>query len=392
MALIHVEGEGHLDPETGGSRGRIVCTGDLQQGAGLLPPAGLDPEMRLEGDVHTGPIHLAAPLGQVRLDFQVGRLPPPVHGIYYLAPVIPLPQTGPDAMLDLRVTLEAPEGWTLAGPRLPLSPARTLAMALGRGLPTATSDVAAGRPVHLEVVARPGGEAWNDQVLHGARQAMTFLARTLGPFPYPSMSLVAGDPNREGGTPLGPGLAVVHGGRPAAEPPQAWWPWIAAHEMVHQYFGEAIPEADHPGWVWLGLGLYVDWLFTQHHGLACRAHRRLVHSWLDRENLDLPCRLGGGPGGSAPHPGVSFHQAVLHGKAFAFFLALEARLGRPALGAVLRRLVRDHTGRPLGRAGLEQSCGAPDLFEAWVDHEIPPKKLPGSGLAVALALAGPQPR
>ncbi len=378
-------------PRGGGLPRQILYSGDFQGGAELLPPAGLDPEMRLEGDFHTGPARFPTLPDRVSVEFQVASLPPPIQGIHYLEPVIPLLRADPDGMMDLAVTIQVPSGWTLAGPLVPFAPAGTLAMALGQGLPKATAGVAAGRPVRLEVVARPGGEAWNEQVLQAGREALAFLARTLGPFPYPCMTLVAGDPQREGGTPLGPALAALHGRLPEGEEPRAWWTWIAAHEIAHQYFGQAIPEADRPGWVWLGLGLYVDWLFMQHRGLPRKAHRRLVQSWVAREGLDLPCRLGGGPGEQAPHPSVSFQQAVLHGKAFAFFLALEARLGRPALGALLRRLVREFPGRPLGRAGLEHLCGAPELFDAWVDREIPHRKLPGAGLALALALARTDP-
>jgi len=389
MALVHLDGECRLDPESGACQGMLVATGLPPAGARVLPPAGQGVELLLEGQTHTGPLEWRSPSGRLDLGFRVRTLPPAIQGIRYLEPAIPLVLGEPDGVMDLSMRFQAPPGWTLVGPQSPFAPATTLALALGQGLPRLHADVAAGRPVRLEVVVRPGEEERAPRLLAAGREALGFLARTLGVFPYPQMSLVSGDPSRQGGTPLGPSLAALHGRLPPDEDPQDWWRWLVAHELAHQYFGQAIPEADKPGWVWLGLGLYADWLFTQHTGLHCQAHRRLVQSWVDREGLDLPTRLGGGPGREPPHPSVSFRQAVLHGKAFAFFLALEARIGRPDLAARMRRLVRESPGRPLGRSRLEELCGAPDLFEAWVDLEIPHRRLPGAGLALALTLARP---
>jgi len=391
MALVHLDGECRLDPESGTCQGMLRATGLPLTGARLIPPAGQGVEIFLEGKTHTGPVEVQSPSGRMELGFRIRALPPAIQGIRYLEPAMPLVLGNPDGVMDLSVRFLTLPGWTLIGPRSAFAPARTLALALGRDLPRLQADVAAGRPVRLEVVVRPGEEERAARLLSAGREALGFLARTLGAFPYPEMSLVSGDPSRQGGTSLGPALAALHGRIPPEEDAQDWWRWLVAHELTHQYFGEAIPEADTPGWVWLGLGLYVDWLFTQHAGLRCHAHRRLVHSWVEREGLNLPTRLGGGPEKEAPHPSVSFRQAVLHGKAFAFFLALEARLGRPALAALLRRMVRESPGRPLGRSRLEVLTGASDLFEAWADLEVPHRRLPGAGLALALTLARPSP-
>ncbi len=389
MALVHLDGECQLDPGSGTCQGMLRVTGLPSAGARLIPPAGRGVEILLEGQAFSEEVELQPSSDRLDLEFRIRELPSPIQGIRYLEPAIPLVKGNPDGVLDLSVRFSTPPGWIRIGPQAPFAPARTLALALGRDLPCLHADVAAGRPVRLKVVTRPGEEVRAERLLSAGREALGFLARTLGAFPYPEMSLVSGDPSRQGGTSLGPALAALHGRIPQEEAPQDWWRWLVAHELAHQYFGEAIPEADKPGWVWLGLGLYVDWLFAQHAGLPCQAHRRLVHSWVEREGLDLPTRLGGGPGQEAPHPSASFRQAVLHGKAFAFFLALEARIGRPGLAALLRRLVRESPGRPLGRSRLEALTGASDLFEAWVDLEIPHRRLPGAGLALALTLARP---
>lgn len=296
---------------------------------------------RIRGRCRVGEDAWVAPWGR-------GALPEPLAGVRYFAP---LPDLGEHAALE--VDFAGPAG--LVAPQGPLEPAWRLAAALGPDLRRRDG----GR---VSVFERPGEDA--SGVLAGADRALAGAEALLGPLPYGRLLLVSGDPARQGGCPLGPGLAAFHG--TPMEGVEGWWPWVGAHEALHQYFGEAVREADRPGWVWLALGLYLERLCLPE---PPAVHARLLEAWQRASAARLETSLARWPARPWPEYGL----AVLHGKALALMLAGEALRGRDAMREVVVRAWERFRGGSLGRAGLESvwGDGAAAFFRAWVDEDRP---------------------
>lgn len=287
-----------------------------------------------------------------------GVLPPALEGVRYFEP---LPRLDRHAAID--VAFSGPPG--LVAPSGPLEPAWRLAAVLG-------PDLRRREGARADVFLRPGEEP--EGLLAGAEAALEGAGRLLGPLPYGRLLLVSGDPSRQGGCSLGPGLAAFHGAVP--QDAEGWWPWIGAHEALHQYFGEAVREADRPGWVWLALGLYLERLCLPE---APRLHRRLVDAWLLASQAGLETCLARWPTRPSRQPELQYGHAVLHGKALALMLAGEALRGPESMRQVVLRAWSGFRGRDLGRAGLESiwGDGAAEFFRAWVDEDRLPADLPG---------------
>ena len=87
--------------------------------------------------------------------------------------------------------------------------------------------------------------------LAAAAEIVPFYKKWLGSYPHRSLVILPGGDRPMGGYPYASGLVVVHGQEtfdPAkGEKGNAWWTWITAHEIGHQYWGESAMSGDVAG-------------------------------------------------------------------------------------------------------------------------------------------------
>ena len=135
--------------------------------------------------------------------------------------------------------------------------------------------------------------------LNAAAEIVPFYKKWLGSYPHRSLVILPGGDRPMGGYPYASGLVVVHGQEtfdPAkGEKGNAWWTWITAHEIGHQYWGESAMSGDVAGdyteaWLMIGLGICADkeyMLRTRPRlGPAPRLHRRLPRGRPGRPRYD----------------------------------------------------------------------------------------------------------
>lgn len=223
-----------------------------------------------------------------------------------------------------------------------------------------------------------------------AADVIGFYRERFGFYPYPSLSIVPGMDSPAGGYPLATSIIVIHGMGRMAEKPELHWRWITAHEIGHQYWGRHVMEKDDPGWLWIGLGIYMDREYCRARGLGTEKHRELVARYIAgiRQGLDTTMSRSQEEKSQIK---FDFNNVVIHGKGFAIISALDCLLGKETFQRIHGRCLREFAGRRLGlhefRAVCERESGQ-DLgwfFNQWVNsnkylsYEITSKKCEKAG-------------
>jgi tetratricopeptide (TPR) repeat protein len=216
--------------------------------------------------------------------------------------------------------------------------------------------------------------------LAAAAEIVPFYKKWLGSYPHRSLVILPGGDRPMGGYPYASGLVVVHGQEtfdPAkGEKDNAWWAWITAHEIGHQYWGESAMSGDVAGdyteaWLMIGLGICADKEYMLRTGRGWDRHRGFIDGYLEGvrsghdTTLDAPPSL-------IKAQRYDRNNILIHGKGFAVLSALETVLGRGTFDRLYRRAVREFSGRRLGwrefqrLAEAESGQGLDWFFEDWV--------------------------
>lgn len=191
-------------------------------------------------------------------------------------------------------------------------------------------------------------------------------------YPYRTLNIIPGMDQPAGGYPAATNIVVIHGMSRMGERPELHWRWITAHEVAHQYWGEHVLEKDDPGWLWIGLGIYVDREYCRARDLGNQKHRELMARYIEgvRQELDTTINRSQEERSEIK---FDFNNVVIHGKGFAVISALDCLLGEELFGRIHRRCLKEFAGCRLGvaefRAFCEQESGR-DLgwfFDQWVN-------------------------
>ncbi|MEN6333279.1 MAG: M1 family aminopeptidase [Phycisphaerales bacterium] len=205
-----------------------------------------------------------------------------------------------------------------------------------------------------------------------AADAIGFYRERFGFYPYRSLSIVPGMDQPAGGYPMTTSIIVIHGMGRMAEKPEIHWRWITAHEIGHQYWGRHVLEKDDPGWLWIGLGIYMDREYCRARGLSAEKHKELVARYIEgaRQGLDTTVSRSEEEMSQIK---FDFNNVVIHGKGFAIVSTLDCVLGPETFGRIYGQCLKRFAGRRMGLADFQAVCeqeSGQDLtwfFDQWVN-------------------------
>jgi tetratricopeptide (TPR) repeat protein len=205
-----------------------------------------------------------------------------------------------------------------------------------------------------------------------AVDVINFDRQRFGFFPYRSLTIVPGGPNPVGGYPVASALVAIHGQERFGQRDNAFWRWITAHEIGHQYWSEYVlsTEPDGLGWLVIGLGLYADREYSRRHGINSQ-HQKMMDGYIEgvRQGYDTTA-------GRTPEQidllDWDYNNIVEHDKGLSIISALASVTGRTTFDIAYRRALKEFAGRRMDVRDFERLCereSGQDLqwfFDQWV--------------------------
>lgn len=108
-------------------------------------------------------------------------------------------------------------------------------------------------------------------------EVIQFYYDYFGFYPYKQLNFVPGSAKYWGGYNLATSLAEIHSMARFSKDNLSHWQTMTIHEIAHMYWGEYVIEKDTSDWLWLGLGIYTQRLYSQKkEGLANSPHGYLT--------------------------------------------------------------------------------------------------------------------
>ncbi len=330
--------------------------------SGERPPLSPSPE---EADADT-PILVALPkpLGvgetaELNIEFR-GPLAEPWYALTVLGDWHPRLWWGYDTHDDFEVSIDAPEGWTLAAtgradpPDGPwrASGVRSFGIVLVKDHEVEAAE--AGETL-IRCLFTPEGQECAELVLQTAVDVVDFYRSEFGLYPQPFLTIVPGMGRPVGGCPVASGIIAIHGEERFGERDDDHWRWITAHEIGHQYWSEHVLEADRPDWLWLGLGIYMDREYARARGISPDVHRGIFDRYIDgvQEGVDTTIER---PPEQLADIDFDHNNIVVHGKGFAVISALESVLGRDTFRRIHDHCLAAYKGKCLGAREFQRVC------------------------------------
>jgi len=199
------------------------------------------------------------------------------------------------------------------------------------------------------------GRVCAELLLETAVDVIDFYRAEFGFYPQSILSIVPGADRPMGGFPFATNIVSIHGQEKFGDKTKDFWQWITAHEIGHQYWGEYVMEADNPGWLWIGLGIYADREYSCTRGLDKAIHRGFFDRYIQgmREGVDTTVER---PLEQLATINFDHNNIVIHGKGFAIISALESVIGRDAFRKVYQRCLHIFGGKRLGARKFKQVC------------------------------------
>lgn len=278
---------------------------------------------------------------------------------------------------------------------------RAFGIYVDRGFVEATANAGA---TQVRSVFKPDMRACAELVLQDAAGAIQFYRQRFGRYPQPVLTIVPGGPKPWGGYPFATAMVVVHGLEACAEADRdSHWRWIAAHEAAHQYWLEHVlakePEQGH-GWLMIGLGIWTDREYMRTLNID-RPYTQILNRYTDLVHKGLPSIVEISAE-ELRSTEFDYNSAVTHGKGFGIISALEQIVGVEAFDRVVKRALKEYSGRRMGtaefRAIAEDEAGqdlgwffVPMLRSSrFVSYELstPSRHADGSGYTVKVTSAG----
>lgn len=234
-----------------------------------------------------------------------------------------------------------------------------------------TEEVASGG-VEITTLHNEAEKECAQLLLETAGDVVSFYRSEFGLYPQPSLSIIPGGMSSpSGGFPFATSVVGIHGQGRLGEKSTEFWRWITAHEIGHQYWGEHVLEKDDPGWLWIGLGVYMDREYALSRELGPQIHRGMMRRYVDGAMNGIDTTVDR-PREQLANLGFDHNNIVKHGKGYSIISALESVLGHQTFRAAFQTAMSDLAGRRLGprefQAICEQESGE-DLgwfFDQWV--------------------------
>jgi tetratricopeptide (TPR) repeat protein len=276
------------------------------------------------------------------------------------------------------VRLDVPAGYAVAASgrldpetgRFEAQGVRAFGVYLGRGMKTESRDA---EGVRITALFTDKGAPAAAVCLETAVDAVKFYRAWLGFYPYPSLTIVPGDPGgRWGGYPVATGIVAIHGLETyvEGESPQHWQ-HITSHEIGHQYWGEWVLDGDRPAWLWIAMGIYADTEYMTTRGLDPDRGVKWRQNYLQgiATYYETPLEVT-----EADEERIHYdrNNVVVHSKGPALLSALDVVLGRPVFQRIYRHVARAWGGKRLGWRDLQRACEKETgeslawFFQPWV--------------------------
>jgi len=310
---------------------------------------------------------------KLNIEFR-GRMPEPWEGLTVFQEWHPRLWWGYPTHDDFEVSIKAPKGWALAASGRADSPdgqwraknVRFFGIALDKNLQC--QEARSGGTL-IRCFFAPERRECGHALLEAAVAAEDFYRSEFGFYPQPFLSVVPGPDRWMGGCPIATGLVAIHGQHRFGEKPEEWWQWITAHEIGHQYWGEHVLDPDDPGWLWIGLGIYMDQQYVRARGLDGSRRgfgqlREAIEQGIDTTIERPPEQL----------EGIDFdhNNIVVHSKGYAVISALENLLGRDTFRRIHNHCLAAYRGKCLGAREFQRVCEEQTgqnlswFFEQWL--------------------------
>ncbi len=278
---------------------------------------------------------------------------------------------------DYEVRLQAPDGYTVAtsGRYDPAARAyraegvRVFGLFVGQGYESAEADAG---DVRVRAVFTKAGRPCAELLLKTAVDVIAFYRERFGSYPHRSLAIVPGMDSPAGGYPPASALVVVHGQHRMAERPEAFWRWIAAHEIGHMYWGDHVlaQGPDSLSWLMIGMGIHADREYRRARGIT-GGTGALQSNYVKGviKGLDTTMDVTAEQESAIPW---DFNNTVTHGKSAALLDALESVIGVETFTNLYRRCLKEYAGKQLGWrefqrvAQIESGQDLHWFFEEWV--------------------------
>jgi len=207
--------------------------------------------------------------------------------------------------------------------------------------------------------------------LETAVDAIAYYTDMMGSYPYSFINIIPGGNGVYGGYPFASGIVVIHGMSLFEQGSLRHWKWITCHEIGHQYWGESVLKGNDPPWLWIALGIYMDWQYSQESGFSDIKHRGWADMYLRgvKNNYNTIFDLRPDEESLLDFDRNNF---VIHAKGFSFVAALESVLGDDIFKEAFRKTYETYKGKRLAWQQYKEICesvSGEDLtwfFDHWV--------------------------
>ncbi len=207
-----------------------------------------------------------------------------------------------------------------------------------------------------------------------AKDIIAYYTERFGFYPHRTLTIFPGGDEPMGGYPVATGIVVVHGQETfeTGKRDQAWWRWIMAHEIGHEYWSEHVvsAEEDNLGWLMIGLGIYADREYCRARGLSER-HKSWIAQNVNAVRKGIDTTMDRTPE-MVRNVEFDWNNTVVHDKGLAIISALQVAMGSDAFKRAYAKALVEYKGRPLHWMDFRRLCereSGQDLgwfFEQWV--------------------------
>ncbi len=225
--------------------------------------------------------------------------------------------------------------------------------------------------VLVRVLYPENGEKVADLAMKTAKEVIPYYIDLMGFYPYTFINIIPGGDGVWGGYPFASGIVVIHGMQYYDRGSVRHWRWITAHEIGHEYWGEYVIDGDDPPFLWIALGIYADWKFSQQIGLSDLKHRNWADYYLQGVKKGYNTTMDIRPDEEATL-GFERNNYVIHAKGFSFISALELIMGEEIFQEAYRNTLLKYGGKRLNNRDFQKVCeetGGENLdwfFDAWL--------------------------
>ncbi len=225
--------------------------------------------------------------------------------------------------------------------------------------------------VQVRVLYPENGKKVAKLALQTAKEVIPYYINLMGFYPYTFINIIPGGDGVWGGYPFATGIVVIHGMQFYEQGSTRHWRWITAHEIGHEYWGEYVLDGDEVPFLWIALGIYADWKFSQHIGLSDWKHRNWANYYLrgvkKGYNTTMDIR-------AEEESTFDFdrNNYVHHAKGFSFISALEMVLGEEIFQKAYVKTLLEYGGKRLTNRDFQQMCEKNSgenldwFFDAWL--------------------------